>query len=43
MYFFIENNEFLEKYNTFRDKVSPDIKKEFDSKPVYNKKKLKPK
>ena len=33
----------LEKYNTIWDKVSADIKKEFDSKPVYNKKILKTK
>ena len=28
----------LEKYNTIWDKVSTDIKKEFDSEPVYDKK-----
>ena len=28
---------FLEKYNTFWDKVSADIQKEFDNKHVYNK------
>ena len=27
----------MKKYNTIWDKVSIDIKKEFDSKPVYNK------
>ena len=37
----IEDVEFLEKYNTTWDKVSSDIKKEFDSKPVYNKRFLK--
>ena len=41
--FFIEDDELLEKYNTIWDKVSADIKKEFDSKPVYNKKILKTK
>ena len=35
MYFFIEDDDFLEKYNTISDKVSADIKKEFDSEPVY--------
>ena len=33
----------LEKYNTIWDKVSVDIKKELDSKPVYNKNYLKTK
>ena len=37
MYFFIEDDDLLEKYNTIWDKVSLDIKKEFDSEPVYNK------
>ena len=37
MYFLIEDHDFLEKYNTIWDKVSADIKKEFDSEPVYNK------
>ena len=37
MYFFIEQNELLEKYVTIQDKVSADIEKEFDSKSVYNK------
>ena len=31
MYFFIEDDDLLEKYSTVWDKVSPDIKKEFDS------------
>ena len=31
MYFFIEDNDFLQKYRTIWDKVSADIKKEFDS------------
>ena len=43
MYLFIENNDFSENYNTIWDKVSTDIKKEFDSKPVYNKTFLKTK
>ena len=37
MYFLIENDELLEKYNSIWDKVSADIKKEFDSEPAYNK------
>ena len=32
----IEDDDLLEKYNTIWDKVSGDIKKEFDSEPVYN-------
>ena len=43
MYFLVENDDLLEKYNTIWDKVSADIKKEFDSGPVYNKKFLKTK
>ena len=38
-----EDDDLLEKYNTIWDKVSSDIKKEFDSQPVYNKKKIKTK
>ena len=37
MYFLIEDDDLLEKYNTIWDKVSAYIKKEFDSEPVYNK------
>ena len=37
MYFLIKVDDLLEKYNTIWDKVSAGIKKEFDSKPVYNK------
>ena len=37
LYFLIEDNDLLEKFNTILDKVSADIKKEFDSEPVYNK------
>ena len=35
MYFLFEDNELLEKYNTIWDKISADIKKEFDSEPFY--------
>ena len=38
MYFLIEDNDFLNNYNTVCDKVSAGIEKEFDRKPVYNKK-----
>ena len=31
MYFLIENDDLIEKYNTIWDKVSADINKEFDS------------
>ena len=37
MYVLIEDDDVLEKYNTIWDKASADTKKEFDSKPVYNK------
>ena len=36
MYFLIELNDLLKKYNAFWDKVGTDIKNEFDSEPVYN-------
>ena len=36
MWFLIENDDLLENFNTMWDKVRVDIKKEFDSKPVYN-------
>ena len=36
MYFLIEDDDLLERYNTIWDKVSADIKKEFDSELVYN-------
>ena len=42
VYFLIEDN-LVKKYNTIWDKVSADIKKEIDSKPVYNKNFLKTK
>ena len=35
--FLIEDDDLLEKYNTIWDKVSTDMKKEFDGKPIYNK------
>ena len=35
MYFLIENDDLLEKYNTIWDKVSADVKKEFDRELVY--------
>ena len=37
MYFLIEDDDLLKKYNNIWDKVSADIKKEFDTVPVYNK------
>ena len=40
MYFLIDD-DLLERYNTIWDKVSADIKKEFDSELVYNKNYLK--
>ena len=43
MYFLIEYDDLLEKYNTICIKVSAEIKKEFDSEPVYNKEFLKTK
>ena len=39
----IEVDDLLEKHNTIRDKVTADIKKEFDSGPVCNKEFLKTK
>ena len=41
MYFLIEDGDLLELYNIIWDKVSTDIKKEFDSEPVDNKNFLK--
>ena len=43
MYFLIEDDDLLEKYNTIWGKVSVNIKKEFDSEPVCNKEFLKTK
>ena len=39
----IEDNGLLEKYNAIWDKGSADIRKEFDSKPVFNRNFLKTK
>ena len=36
-YFSIEDDDLFKKYNTIWDKVSADIRKEFDSEPVYYK------
>ena len=43
MYFLVEDINILEKYNTVWEKVSADIKKEFDSELVYIKPFLKTK
>ena len=43
MYFLIEDDDLLEKYNTIWNKVSADIKKEFASEPANNKEFLKTK
>ena len=37
MHFFIENDDLLEKYNTIWNKVSADVRKQFDSELVFNK------
>ena len=37
MNFLTEDHDLLKKYNTIWDKASAHIKKEFDSKPAYNK------
>ena len=37
MQFLFEDSDLLEKQNTVWDKTSADTKKEFDSKPVYQK------
>ena len=39
--FLIKDDELLEKYNEIWEKVQNSIKKEFESKPVYNEKYLK--
>ena len=36
IYFLIEDDNLLKKYNTVWHKVGTDIKKEFNSEPVYN-------
>ena len=38
IYFLIEDDDLLQKYNATWDKVHADIKKEFDRELVYNKK-----
>ena len=43
MYFLIEDDDLLQKYSTVCNKVSADMKKEYDSEPVYNKTFLKTK
>ena len=43
MYFLTEDNDLLEKYSTIWDKVSADIKQEFDNELVYHKEHLKTK
>ena len=43
MYFLIEHDDLLEKYNIIWNKVSADVKKEFGSESVYNKNFLKTK
>ena len=43
MYFLLEEDDLLEKYNAIWDKVSADIEKEFDSEPMYKKNYLKTK
>ena len=37
IHFLIEDDELLEKYSTIWEKVSANIKREFDTEPVYNK------
>ena len=41
--FLIQDDDLSKKYNTIWDKLSADIKEEFDSEPVYNKKILRTK
>ena len=43
LFFLIENDNILQKYNTIWDKVSADTKREFDCEPVFNKDFLKTK
>ena len=40
MTFFIKDDDLMEKYTEFWNKVSISIKKELDCKPIYNKKNL---
>ena len=41
MYFLIKDEKFSEKYNEIWEKLSNNIKKDFENGPVYNKKYLK--
>ena len=41
--FLIKDDKLLEKYNEIWEKIKNSLKKEFDSKPVYNEKYLKAK
>ena len=41
MSFLLKDEKLLERYNEIQKKVSNIIKKEFDSKPIYNEKYLK--
>ena len=43
IYSLIKDDDLLEKYNTIWDKVSDDIRNEFDNESVYNKEFLKTK
>ena len=43
MFFFIKDDELLEKYNKICEKVKNSIKKKFNGEPVYNKIYLNPK
>ena len=38
MYFFTNNNEFLERYTAIWEKISDLINQKFDSDPIYNNK-----
>ena len=42
-FFLTEDDDLLEKYNTFWEKISTEVKKEFDSEPVFYKNFLKSK
>ena len=42
-FFLVKDGELLEKYNDIWEKVNKNIKKEFDSEPVYDEKYLKTK
>ena len=43
IFWLIEDDDFLEKYHTIWDKISADIKNDFDYEPVYKKEILKTK